>query len=61
MIKNKEINPEIITKVKESNQPDNVKEFIFKLLDLEYEKRDEERPAMKDPYVKLIKKYKEAK
>lgn len=61
MIKNKEINPEIIAKVKESNQPDNVKEFIFELLELEYEKRDEDRPYMKEPYVKLIKKYKEAK
>lgn len=51
-----EINPDILDKVKK--QPNNIKEFLFEVLELEYDKIDEKNPKLKDDYIKLIKKYK---
>ena len=35
-----------------------MKKFLFKILELEYDKLDESNPKLKDDYVKLIDKYK---
>lgn len=57
-LKNKDINPDILEKIENCSQEDNVKNFIFELLDLEYDKRDESKPIMKKKYRKLIDQYK---
>lgn len=55
---NEDINPEILEKIKNSSQPNNVKEFLYEVLDLEYDKSDEAQPRVKSEYTKLITKYK---
>ena len=53
---NAEINPNILKKVDE--QPENIKDFLYEILELEYNKLDEKNPVLKDDYIKLIKRYK---
>ena len=53
-----EINPDILEKIKNSSQSESMKKFLFKILELEYDKLDESNPKLKDDYVKLIDKYK---
>ena len=53
-----EINPDILEKIKNSTQSESMKKFLFKILELEYDKLDESNPKLKDDYVKLIDKYK---
>ena len=53
-----EINPDILEKIKNSSQYESMKKFLFKILELEYDKLDESNPKLKDDYVKLIDKYK---
>ena len=55
---NSEINPNILEKVRESSAPENVKEFLFDILELEYEKLDENNARLKDAYIKRINEYK---
>lgn len=55
---NSEINPNILEKVRESDAPENVKEFLFDILELEYEKLDENNARLKDAYIKRINEYK---
>lgn len=54
-----DINPNIIEKIRESSQPENVKEFLYDILELEYEKIDEANAKLKDDYIKLINQYKD--
>lgn len=54
-----DINPNIIEKIRDSSQPENVKEFLYDVLELEYEKIDEANAKLKDDYIKLINQYKE--
>lgn len=53
-----EINPDILKKIENSSQPESMKKFLFKILELEYDKLDENNPKLKEDYVKLIDKYK---
>lgn len=53
-----EINPDILKKIENSSQSENMKKFLFKILELEYDKLDETNPKLKDDYVKLVNKYK---
>ena len=53
-----DINPKIIEKIRESSQPENVKEFLYDILELEYDKIDEANAKLKDDYLKLINQYK---
>ncbi len=55
---NEDINPEILKKIKESSQPENIKQFLYEILDLEYEHSDEKNPKLKNPYHKFIEHYK---
>lgn len=55
---NSEINPNILEKVRESDAPENVKEFLFDILEIEYEKLDENNARLKDAYIKRINEYK---
>ena len=54
-----DINLNIIEKIRESSQPENVKEFLYDILELEYEKIDEANAKLKDDYIKLINQYKD--
>ena len=54
-----DINPNIIEKIRNGSQPENVKEFLYDVLELEYEKIDETNAKLKDDYLKLINQYKE--
>lgn len=53
-----DINPKIIEKIRESSQPENIKEFLYDILELEHEKIDEANAKLKDDYIKLINQYK---
>ena len=53
---NAEINPNILKKV--DKQPENIRDFLYEILDLEYDRLDEKNPQLKDDYIKLIKMYK---
>ena len=53
---NAEINPNILKKVDE--EPENIKDFLYEILELEYDRLDEKNPILKDDYIKLIKIYK---
>lgn len=53
---NAEINPNILKKVDE--QPENIRDFLYEILDLEYHRLDETNPNLKDDYIKLIRFYK---
>ena len=53
-----DINPNILEKIDRSSQPENMKQFLHEILELEYEKLDESNPKLKGAYVKLIKEYK---
>lgn len=55
---NEDINKDILKKIEESSQPDNIKDFLKEVLDVEYEHVDVERPQLKKPYDNLINKYK---
>lgn len=55
-VMNAEINPNILKKV--DKQPENIKNFLYEILELEYSKIDEESPNLKEDYMKLIKFYK---
>lgn len=57
---NSEINPNILEKVRNSDAPENVKEFLFDILELEYEKLDENNARLKDAYIKRINEYKKS-
>lgn len=52
-----EINKEIIDKLKESENDENIKNFINEALKLEYSVIDEKRPVLKTKYLKLIDNY----
>ena len=54
---NSEINPNILEKI-DKIEENNVKEFLYEILEIEYDKIDETNPKLKEDYVKLIKKYK---
>ena len=54
-----DINPKIIEKIRGSSQPENVKEFLYDILELEYEKIDETNAKFKEDYLKLINQYKD--
>ena len=52
-----DINPQIREKIEYSSQPENVKYFLIKILEVEYDKIDESNVKLKDEYLKLIKQY----
>lgn len=52
-----DINPQIREKIENSSQPENVKYFLIKILEVEYDKIDESNVKLKDEYLKLINKY----
>lgn len=52
-----DINPQIREKIENSSQPENVKYFLIKILEVEYDKIDESNVKLKDEYLKLIKQY----
>lgn len=56
--KQAEINPNILNKVGEIKS-EKIKEFLFEVLDLEYDKLEEARPNLKKDYLQLIDNYKE--
>ena len=49
-----DINPQIREKKENSSQPENVKYFLIKILEVEYDKIDESNVKLKDEYLKLI-------
>ena len=53
-----EINPNILKKVGDI-EDEKIKEFLYDVLDLEYEKLDEARPNLKKEYLELISNYKD--
>lgn len=53
------INNEILDKIDNINQPDNVKEFIKQLLEFEYEVSDRTKPTFSNKYKKFVKEYKD--
>ena len=55
---NAEINKEIIDKIKNSSQTTEVKEFLYEILEFEYDHIDESNPRFKETYKNAIKKYK---
>lgn len=55
---NSDINQDILDKIKNSSQPENIKGFLYEILDLEYDHIDESNPQLKKEYVKLINQYK---
>ena len=54
-----EINKEILDKIDESDESDNVKDFIRKALEWEYEKIDEQNKKKKKKYDNLVKRYRD--
>lgn len=52
-----EINPKIKEKIAKSSQPENVKEFLYEILELEYNHIDD-NVSLKSEYHKAIQKYK---
>ena len=54
-----EINKEILDKIDESNESENVKNFIIKALEWEYEKIDEQKPRSTKKYDNLVKRYRD--
>lgn len=54
-----DINPKIIEKIRESDKPDKFKDFLYEVLELEYEKIDETNAKFKTDYIKLVNQYKE--
>ena len=57
MKKEKLINNEIMEKIDNLDEPDNVKEFIRKALIWEYDNIDEKRPRVTSKYDSLIDKW----
>ena len=57
MKKEKLINKEILEKIDNLNEPDNVKNFIKKALVWEYDNIDEKRPRVTSKYDGLIDKW----
>lgn len=57
MKKEKLINNEILDKIHELDEPDNVKNFIIKALIWEYDNIDEKRPRVTAKYDGLIDKW----
>lgn len=57
MKKEKLINKEILDKIDDLNEPDNVKNFIKKALIWEYDNIDEKRPRVTTKYNDLIDKW----
>lgn len=57
MKKEKLINKEILDKIDNLNEPDNVKQFIRKALIWEYDNIDERRPRVTNKYDSLIDKW----
>lgn len=55
-VMNAEINPNILKKVDE--QPENIRDFLYEILELEYDKLDQKNPVLKDEYIELIRIYK---
>ena len=53
---NAEINPNILKKVDE--QPENIRDFLYEILELEFDKLDQKNPVLKDEYIELIRIYK---
>lgn len=53
-----DINPKIIELINNSSKPTNIKECLFEIMEMEYEKMDVDKPKLKDKYIKLINKYK---
>lgn len=54
-----DINPNIINKIKDSQESESMKDFLYKILELEYDHIDEAKPPLKKEYSKLIETYKE--
>ena len=50
-----DINPNIIKKIKNSSESENLKNFLYEILELEYNHIDETKPQLKNVYFKLIK------
>ena len=53
-----DINPEILDKIKKNSSSTNVKEFLFEVLEFEYNHINESQPRFKDNYVKYVEKWK---
>lgn len=54
-----DINPNIIKKIKNSSESENLKNFLYEILELEYNHIDETKPQLKNVYFKLIDNYKD--
>ncbi len=57
MKKEKYLNKEILDKIHELNESDNVKNFIIQALIWEYDNIDEQRPRVTSKFDKLIDKW----
>lgn len=54
-----DINPNIVKKIKNSSESENLKNFLYEILELEYDHIDETKPQLKKDYFKLINNYKD--
>ncbi|MCI6775405.1 hypothetical protein [Methanobrevibacter boviskoreani] len=54
-----DINPAIINKIKNSDETESMKNFLYEILELEYDHIDESKPRLKNDYIKLINTYKD--
>lgn len=54
-----DINPAIINKIKNSDETESMKNFLYEILELEYDHIDESKPRLKNDYIGLINTYKD--
>ena len=54
-----DINPAIINKIKNSDETESMKNFLYEILELEYDHIDESKPRLKNDYIRLIITYKD--
>ncbi|MGI6448190.1 MAG: hypothetical protein ACOX01_06210 [Methanobrevibacter boviskoreani] len=54
-----DINPAIINKIKNSDETESMKNFLYEILELEYDHIDESKPRLKNDYIRLINTYKD--
>lgn len=54
-----DINPNIVKRIKNSSESENLKNFLYEILELEYNHIDETKPQLKKDYFRLIDNYKD--
>jgi hypothetical protein len=49
-----DINKDILNKIENCNEPENIKNFLKDALQLEYDVNDQSKPNLKKKYIKMI-------